>query len=181
MTQISTITAAMHRDQELVRVRWKAAGQYAARLDPYERLPHTKIARRDWIEDGRHFTRWERTWSVPLEEGLVILRRDVDDRWGLKHRYAVVRDGSLVELTKEDAEDFLDPTGAADRAAWRLQEWEEIEYRVIRSRGGGMTVGVYESRPGVYRYCTKAWPRQYECRNARPEEIAAYLAERTVS
>lgn len=140
---------------------------------------HTEEVR---SECGR-YVRTERTrrWTVPLEEGAVYVRRVVGDLLDRESVYAVVRDGALVQVTFDEACDVVDPANAQARADYRRQAWEEVTYRVTRSRGEGMTEGVYESWPGVYRYSVKAWPRQYESRSARPEEIEAYKAAQGVS
>jgi hypothetical protein len=132
----------------------------------------------EWIsERGGRCTLPVRTWTLPVEEGSVIVRleRGKDQAYW---RWARWQDGDLIEMTEVEAEDHLDPAAAAERAEWRQRRWEEREYAVSRGRGTGMEVGVYQVLPGreIYRMCVKATAREYWSRKATPAEIAEYKA-----
>jgi hypothetical protein len=130
----------------------------------------------EWFsERGGRCSRPMRTWTLPVEEGSVIVRleRGKDQAYW---RWARWKDSDLIEMTEVEAEDHLDPVGAAARAEWRRRKWEEREYAISRGRGENVRLGVHETRPGVYITVVEATARQYRWRRAKPEEIEAYKA-----
>jgi hypothetical protein len=176
-TDAPTITADLHRSQTLWRARWHpATDDYAGCVTGAEKLPHTAAREIEWTGRGGGLCRRVvRTWTVPLEEGAVFLRSDDDDRRGAKLRYAVVRGGQIVELTKVEAEDLLDPAGATERAEVRAML---PYYKEKRGRGAILTPGRTYQRPsGDFIYVTWARRWNYRFRNATPREIAAWHAQ----
>ncbi|WP_262265476.1 hypothetical protein [Microvirga yunnanensis] len=167
----SIISLPIPAAQEIRTVSWQQGNLVPG--DLVEHSPVTVVETREgrWIR-SLHM----RTWTVPMVEGATYVRRYWDDRDDYKSRWAVVRDGTLVELDRIQMEDLLCPEHAEARAAYRRQQEHERRYAVSRHRGTGMTVGVYESIPGVLRYCVRATARQYWSRDPSPEEIAAYEA-----
>lgn len=105
------------------------------------------------------------------------VRRFRDDRDDYNSRWAVVRDGTLVEFPRIDMEDLLCPEHAEARAAYRRQQEEERLYAISRGRKAGMQVGVYKvAKSDNHIYVVRATAREYWWRHARPEEIAEYQA-----
>jgi hypothetical protein len=82
-----------------------------------------------------------RTWTTPLTEGAAYLRTEDYDWHSDKRRYAVVRNGRLVDISEQEAKDLLDLAGAGSRARVRQEIWEQREYPESRARGAGFVAG----------------------------------------
>jgi hypothetical protein len=172
-----TITVDLHRSQTLWRARWHpATADYAGCVTGAEKLPHTAAREIEWTGRGGGPCRSVvRSWTVPLEEGAVFLRSDDGDRRGEKIRYAVVRGGQIVELTKVEAEDLLDPAGATERAEVRAML---PYYNEKRGRGEMLIPGrTYQTKSGSLIFITWARKWNYRYRAATPREIAAWHAQ----
>jgi hypothetical protein len=170
---------ALPRDRILWKTRWQPAGRYAAMVADDGRLECGPVEKVEWKTERGDCRAWVRTWRIPLVEGAIYMR-SLDDGRGADIRFAVVRAGQLVDITKEQAEDLYDPAGADERARCRHAAWERREYAVHRSRRPGLTAGlVYQTNhsPEAYMYVERATAKECWWRRAKPEEIAAYKAE----
>ncbi|WP_262029230.1 hypothetical protein, partial [Microvirga sp. Mcv34] len=175
------LEATLPRNRILWRTKWHpATDRYAAMVADDGRLPCGPMEKVEWkTERGADARAWVRTWRIPLVEGAIYMR-SLDDQRGMDIRFAVVREGQLVDITREQAEDLYDPAGAADRARIRHARWERQEYAISRGRREGMQAGlVYRTANPPHEafiFVERATAKEYCWRRARPEEIEAYKA-----
>ncbi|MFF8802394.1 MULTISPECIES: hypothetical protein [unclassified Methylobacterium] len=125
-------------------------------------------------------------WSVTLEGGVFgRLRRVelleslppegtvVDTRGG----HAVVRDGVLVAVSEQQAEDLVDPAGAAQRryrAACLAAGWTDRLKRIVTAPGDEWEAGTaYPTGDGALVYCERVRGRHVWVRRATYAEAVA--------
>lgn len=162
-----TLEIPLHRSKHLWRAFWAPDG-----YPPIsgEKLPFAPGERAD------------RLWAVPLEDGLVVLQTEDYDYRGDRRRHYVVRGDNLVDIERHEAEDLLDPAGAAERAEARADHSLAASYwRSHGPRPAGMMPGLYEARDGSVRMCLKVSARTYWHRPATPRETALFRARETVT
>ncbi|KOX59681.1 hypothetical protein ADL19_04375 [Streptomyces purpurogeneiscleroticus] len=110
---------------------------------------------------------------VELLESLPPEGTVVDTRGG----HAVVRDGVLVAVSEQQAEDLVDPAGAAQRryrAACLAAGWTDRLKRIVTAPGDEWEAGTaYPTGDGALVYCERVRGRHVWVRRATYAEAVA--------